>query len=29
MIIVAAATPFMANGAVDFGALRHNVSRWF
>jgi 4-hydroxy-2-oxoglutarate aldolase len=28
MIIVAATTPFMANGAVDFGALRHNVARW-
>jgi 4-hydroxy-2-oxoglutarate aldolase len=28
MTIVAAPTPFMANGAVDFGALRHNVARW-
>ena len=28
MIIVAATTPFMANGAIDFGALRHNVARW-
>lgn len=28
MIIVAAPTPFMANGAIDFNALRHNVTRW-
>ncbi len=28
MTIVAAPTPFMANGAIDFNALRHNVSRW-
>jgi 4-hydroxy-2-oxoglutarate aldolase len=28
MIIVAAPTPFLASGAVDFGALRHNIARW-
>lgn len=28
MIIVAAPTPFMASGAIDFAALRHNVARW-
>lgn len=28
MILVAAPTPFMANGAVDFAALRHNVAKW-
>ena len=28
MIIVAAPTPFMANGAIDFEALRFNIGRW-
>ena len=28
MIIVAAPTPFLASGAIDFAALRHNVARW-
>lgn len=28
MIIVAAPTPFLASGAIDFAALRHNIARW-
>ena len=28
MVFVAAPTPFMASGAIDFGALRHNIAKW-
>jgi len=28
MVFVAAPTPFLASGAIDHGAFRHNIERW-